>query len=549
MKRKLLSLLVLLMTVVSGAWADSYLYLDDMSLSSATLKYGDVPTGKPYHYGYLGWRDNGYSGFNVFRSSCTTITVDATCGGFNGVNLSGLFKDFGALTTISVIENLNTSSVTDMGDMFYGCGSLTTLDLRGWNTSSVKSMGSMFANCINLTTLNISNWDTGSVIGMRNMFSNCQNLSAIIGIGSLNTSKVGDMGFMFYNCFGLTSLDLNGWNTASVTQMMEMFSGCLNLTTLNLSGWNTANVEHMYEMFNGCSGLTSLNLSEWNTANVLVMSGMFNGCSGLTLLDLSGWDTSKVDNMSSMFSGCSNLETIYVGDGWSTASVWDNGNDMFSGCERLPGWNSTDTPVTDVSMAKTTAQGGYLTATTYNLTAKQGATDEYWATFYSEMSNYQASEGTQVFAVKLTGTEITMIEITDRIVKSGEGVVLKNTWESSITMTPTTDDSEVDYSDNSLVGTKITITNPGNAYVLNKGEGGIGFYKLKDTGTIGANKAYLTSTASAREFIGFEEATGLKAIDDGQWTIDNVVYDLQGRRVQNPTKGLYIVNGKKVVIK
>jgi hypothetical protein len=230
----------------------------------------------------------------------------------------------------------------------------------------------------------------------------------------------------------------------------------------------------------------------------------------------------------------------------------DNGNDMFSGCKSLPGWNSADT---DVSMAKTTDKGGYLTIATYNLTAKQGATDEYWATFYSEMSNYQASDGTQVFAVNLTGTEITMIEITDRIVKSGEGVVLKNTRESSITMTPTTDDSEVDYSDNSLVGTKITITNPGNAYVLNKGEGGIGFYKLKDTGTIGANKAYLiypdpqAGPGNTREFIGFEEATGLKAIDNGQLTIDNVVYDLQGRRVQNPTKGFYIVNGKKVVIK
>ena len=502
MKRKLLSLLVLLMTAISCAWADSYLYLDDMSLTSATLKYGDVPTGKPYHDGYLGWKENDYDVFNDFRSSCTTITVDATCGGFNGEDLSGLFEGFVALTTISGIGNLNTSSVTDMGDMFCGCGSLTTLDLSGWNTSSVKSMSSMFAICNNLTTLDLSNWDTGSVEDMSDMFNNCQNLSAIIGIGSLNTSSVYDMNSMFWGCSGLTSLDLSGWNTTSVTQMM----------------------------------------------------GMFNGCSGLTTLNLSGWNTAKVEFMDNMFLGCRNLKKIYVGDGWSTASVWNYDNDMFSGCERLPGWNRVE-PVTDVSMAKTTDKGGYLTIATYNLTAKQGATGEYWATFYSEMSNYQASVGTQVFAVNLTGTEITMIEITDRIVKSGEGVVLKNKWESSITMTPTTDDSEVDYSDNSLVGTKITIKNPGNAYVLNKGEGGIGFYKLSNTGTIGANKAYLiypdpqAGPGNTREFIGFEEATGLKAIDNGQLTIDNVVYDLQGRRVQNPTKGLYIVNGKKVVIK
>ena len=46
------------------------------------------------------------------------------------------------------------------------------------------------------------------------------------------------------------------------------------------------------------------------------------------------------------------------------------------------------------------------------------------------------------------------------------------------------------------------------------------------------------------------EATGIKAIDKGQLTIDNsTIYDLQGRRIVNPTRGLYIVNGKKVVVK
>lgn len=43
--------------------------------------------------------------------------------------------------------------------------------------------------------------------------------------------------------------------------------------------------------------------------------------------------------------------------------------------------------------------------------------------------------------------------------------------------------------------------------------------------------------------------TGIRSIDNGQLTIDNVFYDLSGRRVENPTKGIYIVNGKKVVIK
>ena len=512
MKRKLLSLLVLLMTAISCAWAQGeyqqgeYLYLD-ISGPTAKLKCSpSIPSsGIPcYYYNNYNtsWHANDYNGFDAFRSSCTTITVDATCGGFNGDDLSRLFEGFVELTTISGIGNLNTSSVTDMGAMFYGCGSLTTLDLSGWNTSSVNSMSGMFSGCSNLSSLNLSNWNTGSVEDMSDMFNNCQNLSAIIGIGSLNTSSVTDMGTMFNDCSGLTSLDLSGWNTANVENMFGLFSGCSNLSSLNLSGWNTAKVEFM-------------------------------------------------DNM---FSGCKKLKKIYVGDGWSTERVWNNDNDMFSGCTSLPGWNRVE-PVTDVSMAKTTDKGGYLTIATYNLTAKQGATDEYWATFYSEMSNYQASDGTQVFAVNLTGTEITMIEITDGIIKSSEGVVLKST-SNSITLTPTITASTGNYTNNSLMGTLTEIT-PGenDYYVLNKKGAGIGFYKLSNTGTIGANKAYLiypdpqAGPGNTREFFGFEEATGLKAIDNGQLTIDNVVYDLQGRRVQNPTKGLYIVNGKKVVIK
>lgn len=184
-----------------------------------------------------------------------------------------------------------------------------------------------------------------------------------------------------------------------------------------------------------------------------------------------------------------------------------------------------------------------------NVTANEGATGEYWATFFSNAGNYKASAGTQVFKVSLSGTDITMTEITDRIVKSGQGVVLKNS-SASITMTPTTSESSDDYSGNSLIGTMTSITNPGKAYVLNKGSQGVGFYKLSDSGTIDANKAYLTYSASARDFFGFDETTGIseKVIVnsekfDGEW------YDLGGRRIAQPTKGIYIINGKKIVIK
>jgi len=204
------------------------------------------------------------------------------------------------------------------------------------------------------------------------------------------------------------------------------------------------------------------------------------------------------------------------------------------------------------------AQWTQNTAPAYDVTANL-ANGAYWATFYSNAGNYQAPDGTQVFAVNLNTTtaEITMSEISDRIVKSGEGVVLKQETTSSdaattITMTLTaTAATDSYFSGNSLTGTMTDITNPdyGHIYVLN-GTNGAGFYKLSSSGTIGANKAYLTyAGALAREFFLFDEATGIESIDHSPLTIDHSVYDLQGRRVAQPTKGLYIVNGKKVVIK
>lgn len=88
-----------------------------------------------------------------------------------------------------------------------------------------------------------------------------------------------------------------------------------------------------------------------------------------------------------------------------------------------------------------------------------------------------------------------------------------------------------------------------------------GFYQVDGVlPTLQAGRAYLyttqdllvTSTGGAPALtisLGDDETTGIRSIDNGKLTIDNVYYDLSGRRVAQPTKGVYVVNGKKVVIK
>ena len=144
-------------------------------------------------------------------------------------------------------------------------------------------------------------------------FMNCSSLTTITGIEYLHTDDVLYMGYMFFGCSGLTSLDVSGFNTGNVTSMDGMFSRCSSLTSLDLHNFNTGNVTDMNGMFYGCSGLTSLDLSNFNTAKVTNMWAMFYGCSSLTSLDLSSFNTAKVTDMSGIFNGCSSLASIQAG--------------------------------------------------------------------------------------------------------------------------------------------------------------------------------------------------------------------------------------------
>lgn len=190
------------------------------------------------------------------------------------------------------------------------------------------------------------------------------------------------------------------------------------------------------------------------------------------------------------------------------------------------------------------------------LKANADGNGNYWTTYYSDANHYQAPEGTQVFKVALAGSTLTLGEITSGVVNSAEGVVLKSS-SANYFLTSTTSSPEIlaEYEGNSLKGTMSLISNPGNAYVLNMKSAGVGFYKLKSTGTIGAHKAYLIDdtpepgTGGAREYFLFDETTDIKSMHNSQSIMHRDVYDLQGRKVAQPSNGLYIVNGKKVVIK
>ena len=183
-------------------------------------------------------------------------------------DLSGFFQQ-GRNNPDILIENIDTSNVTNMSNMFNGCAQLTTVPL--FDTSNVTNMSDMFNGCKQLTTVPL--FDTSNVGDMTNIFNMCTKLTTV---PLFDTSKVVNMYYMFNYCTQLTTVPL--FNTSNVVNMFGMFGNCTKLTTVPL--FDTSKVVTMYYMFSNCKQLTTVPL--FDTSNVGDMGNMFNGCAKLT---------------------------------------------------------------------------------------------------------------------------------------------------------------------------------------------------------------------------------------------------------------------------
>ncbi len=163
-----------------------------------------------------------------------------------------------------------------------------TIDLTNLDTSKVTDMSYMFYNCDDVTNLNINNLDTRNVKKMNRMFQNCKSMTTL-NISKFNTSQVNDMSSMFLNCTSLEKLDLTSFTTSNVTSMEYMFYRCSSLKELKVTSFDTKGVTLMRAMFADCASLTSIDLRNFNTilaSNTTDngrngMANMFVNCSGL----------------------------------------------------------------------------------------------------------------------------------------------------------------------------------------------------------------------------------------------------------------------------
>lgn len=465
---------------------------------------------------------------------------------------------------------------------FSGCTNLTSIEgIENLNTSNVKYMNEMFGQCSNLETLDLSHFNTENVVNMSNMFNGCTKLH---------------------------KLNISSFNTENVTNMYGMFYGCSSLETLDLSHFNTRYVrkDGMNYMFNGCSSLSSLDVSNFITdKNSMQLDGLFQGCSSLQTLDLSSFDTRGAGSVNYLFDGCSALRTIYVSEDFIIPYRVKSSN-MFRDCHLLKGAISFEPTKKNETYAN--YKSGYLTkkvgtngneiigATGSPLTIDALPLDDSkayklyedcdvnnasyervvkfeWATLCLPYTIQPGSEDNTCYfyTLKSVGAKsVELVRVEEGVIEAGQPVVVRKKNAEQISFRVVSGTASPDEKAKAvkepkteegaprLIGTFAPIELKNDCYFIAKDLFRlVSDYKPAATGVkIAAYRAYIQPDAtqkggSAQLTIGVDEGTSqvdAATLVDLLNDTEAEYYDVQGRRIPQLQRGINIVKvGSKVM--
>lgn len=368
---------------------------------------------------------------------------------------------------------------------------------------------------------------------------------------------------------------------SAITSVGVQFVGCTGIKSISIHK-DVTKITNAALI--GCSGISTIIVDEDNdkydsrdNCNAIIETGtntLLCGCKS-TLIPAS---ITSIDNYA--FYGCTSLETVTIPSG-----VVSIGGNAFSECSNLASvYVKATTPptITQYTFDNTKKEKLYVPKGCVDAYANAA----YWSDFaeileipdvednnivkmpsaeimtYTNSRALDYSTETNVKAYIASGFSPSTGELTlTRVYKvpAGEGLLLKgNAGEYEIPY------AETDmYYSNLLRGvttaTTIEPTADGftNFILANGTKYGIGFYTLSEAGEIAAGKAYLQLPASvvagARTVkMVFDdeksEATGIQSFEN-ESAAGNRYFNLNGQQIAKPTKGLYIINGKKAFVK
>lgn len=176
---------------------------------------------------------------------------------------------------------------------------------------------------------------------------------------------------------------------------------------------------------------------------------------------------------------------------------------------------------------------------------------------FSATSNTAVPEGVGVYKAKIDGSTVTLTKVETSVIPANTGVIVKCETDGEKTFKVTLDASDGDFTDNGLIPTSVaanaTVPTDGAYYALSAAEQTFGVV----TGgiTLSGNKAYIKAptTSGAKQttlsILFADSTTGISSATAKTAQTDGAYYTLQGVKTLKPAKGLYIHNGKKVIVK
>lgn len=264
---------------------------------------------------------------------CSSLTsVD-----LNGLDTSGtttmafMFSRASALESLD-LSMLDTSSCTDFSDVFQDCTSLKEIGMTGWDTSKGTTFAQMLFNCKSLGHVDLSPLDTSSAVSFRQMLYGCSSL-AEVDLSGFKTGKATTFASMLNGCSSLTRVDVTGFDLSSAKDLSMFFFNCKSLERADLATTGMSKVTTLYGAFGGCSSLRSVDVSALDVSSVSNLAYCFSGCAKLEKLDLSGWDASSARDVNHFLSGCASLKELDL-SGLHTESVTDFSYFLY-GCKSL----------------------------------------------------------------------------------------------------------------------------------------------------------------------------------------------------------------------
>ena len=454
-----------------------------------------------------------------------------------------------SLTSITI-----PNSVTTIGNYaFNACNSLTSIEIP----NSVTTIGSSaFSSCSGLTSISVAAGNT--------TYDSRDNCNAIIETttntliaGCKNTiipnsvTTIGDHAFHY--CSSLTSIEI----PSSVTTIgVEAFRDCSSLASIEIPGSVTTIEEGA---FGSCSSLASIEIP--NSVTTIGSSAFYN-CSSLANIEIPSSVTTIGEyafywcfGLTSITSHIPAKKLFAPGIGAfddvnknCTLYVPYGAKETYAATE---GWNVFKNIVELSVFDLTVSAAGYATLyLDYNAIIPQGV----------EVYTASAVDGNRLMMQEVTGT---LPANTGVIARAEQGTY------TFVESTETVGAIEGNLFRGSVEDTYITPAKEAKYYVLSMKDGVVGMYEDALSGGTFKNNAHKAYLVLGEKNLGIydEEVDtedpgmqlsnsyyfdfgGTTAIDPVVTEVnDNIYYDLSGRRVENPTRGIYILNGKKILVK